>query len=210
MTLMTPSSRLQTTPDRPMLIGLTGGIGSGKSTALRLLAELGCATLSTDEVVHAIQTRPQTIDAMVERFGDQIAVDGELDRAEVARIIFADEKERAWLEGLIWPQVGGEIARWGEEAAAATPKPRALVVEVPLLFESGMDQAFDQTICISAQEEVRAERAASRGHEAVEERASRQLSPDEKASRATWVIANDGSTAQLKDELSLLLGRIGV
>jgi dephospho-CoA kinase len=78
-------------------------------------------------------------------------------------------------------------------------------VEVPLLFESGMEQAFDATIAVIADEDLRAERAGGRGHEALEERGARQLSQQEKAGRATYVVVNDGSVAELEAKLSSIL-----
>jgi dephospho-CoA kinase len=194
-----------------MFIGLTGGIGSGKSTALRLLGELGCATLSTDQVVHEIQSEPETLRAISERFSDSVITpDGQLDRGAVAGIVFSNPEERAWLEGLIWPKVGERVATWRESAVAADPAVRAGVIEVPLLFESGMDQAFDETLAIVADEEVRAQRAAQRGHVGVDERAARQHSQDEKSARATWTVANNGSEDDLRAQLSRLLATIGV
>ena len=88
-----------------------------------------------------------------------------MDRGAVARRAFANGDERGFLEGLLWPRVGQRIASWREEESAREPAPPALVIEVPLLFESGMDHGFDATIAIVADEEVRRERAAARGHQ---------------------------------------------
>jgi dephospho-CoA kinase len=88
------------------------------------------------------------------------------------------------------------------------PPPRAAVVEVPLLFESGMDGAFDATIAVVADEEVRAQRAGSRGHQALAERSARQLSQQEKSQRATYTVANDGSIDDLEAALSSILAML--
>jgi dephospho-CoA kinase len=101
--------------------------------------------------------------------------------------------------------VGERIARWREQLEAASPPPRAAVVEVPLLFESGMEGAFDATIAVIADEELRGERAGARGHEALAERGARQLSQQEKAQRATYVVVNDGSVDELERKLSAIL-----
>ncbi len=189
-------------------VGLTGGIGAGKSEALAALERLGAATLSTDAVVHALYASEAVRKAVVERWGGDVAPSGRIDRAAVAARAFASPEERAWLEGLLWPLVGERIWAWRGEQEARVPPPKALVVEVPLLFESGMDAAFDATIAVVADEEVRRDRAAARGHAAVDERTARQLGQDEKAQRATHVIPNSGSLADLERELSGLLGRL--
>jgi dephospho-CoA kinase len=105
--------------------------------------------------------------------------------------------------------VGERVAAWRAEVEAAQRPPRAAVVEVPLLFESGMGDAFDHTVAVVADEGLREERAAGRGHAAVASRAGRQLSQEEKAARADFVVRNDGSLEELKEELSRLLERIG-
>lgn len=134
---------------------------------------------------------------------------GQVDRAAVARRAFATPEDRAWLEGLLWPRVGQRIAQWREEVMRRRPAPPAAVIEVPLLFESGMDGAFDATLAIVADEALRAERAGARGHEAVAERTSRQLTQREKAARATYTVANDGSEAELEARLSEVLAILG-
>jgi dephospho-CoA kinase len=189
-------------------VGLTGGLGAGKSTALAALGRLGAATLSTDAVVHELYASDEVRDAVVARWGPEVAPDGVVDRSAVARHAFASGEERAWLEGLLWPRVGARVAAFREAALAAHPPPAAAVVETPLLFEAGMDGIYDATIAIVADEEVRAERAGARGHEAVDERSSRQLSQDEKAQRATFVVRNDGSVADLEAQLSAVLGKL--
>jgi dephospho-CoA kinase len=132
-----------------------------------------------------------------------------VDRSAVARRAFADPGERAWLEGFIWPRVGERVAAFREQALAASPPPRAAVVETPLLFEAGLDGMYDATIAVVAAEEIRAERAGARGHHGVDERNSRQLPQDEKAARATYVVRNDGSLSELEAQLSDVLGKLG-
>jgi dephospho-CoA kinase len=185
----------------PPFVGLTGGIGAGKSEALAALERLGAATLSTDAVVHELYGGPEVRDAVVARWGADVAPGGVVDRGAVAQAAFADPQERAWLEGLLWPLVGRRIQEWREEHAGA----RALVVEVPLLFESGMDAAFDASVAVVADEAVRAERAGARGHAAVSERTARQLTQQEKAERATYVVDNDGTVGDLERRLSDVL-----
>jgi dephospho-CoA kinase len=191
---------------RVPFVGLTGGIAAGKSEALRALERAGAATLSSDDVVRDLLTTGDIRDALVERFGDEVAPGGEVDRSAVAEVVFSDPGKREWLEGLLWPRVGERIAEWRERLEHAEPRPRAAVVEVPLLFESGMEAVFDRTIAIVADESVRSERAGARGHSRVDERTSRQLTQQEKAERADIVVRNDGSLDDLQRALSSALG----
>jgi dephospho-CoA kinase len=189
-------------------VGLTGGVGSGKSTALEVLERLGAATLSTDAVVHDLYASDEVRDAVVDRFGPAVARDGAVDRAALAARAFATAEDRAWLEGLLWPRVGKRIAAWRAEQLERDPPPVALVVEVPLLFEAGMEGAFDATIAVVADEEVRARRAAGRGHEAADERVARQLPQVEKATRADHAVVNDGTIEELERNLSSVVGML--
>ena len=184
-------------------VGLTGGLGAGKSEALRLLEELGAVTLSTDAVVHELLETDELRDEVVARLGPDVAVDGRLDRSRIAERVFGDDEARKWLEGLLWPRVGVRVAEW----RAQSPD-RVAVVEVPLLFESGMEAVFDSTIAVIADEDVRERRAAARGHASVAERAGRQLTQAEKADRADFEVRNDGSLDELKQNLSRVLATL--
>jgi dephospho-CoA kinase len=190
------------------LVGLTGGLGAGKSEALRALGELGAATLSTDAVVHELLAGDELRDLVVARLGEGVAPDGALDRSLIAERVFGDEDARNWLEGELWPRVGRRMAEWKQEFDALDPAPRAAVVEVPLLFESGMEAVFDAIIAVVADEDVRAERAGARGHASVAERTGRQLSQEEKAQRADFEVRNDGSLEELRETLSRVLARL--
>lgn len=191
---------------RVPFVGLTGGIAAGKSEALRALERAGAATLSSDDVVRELLTTGEIRDALIGRFGDEVAPGGEIDRSAVAEVVFSDPDKREWLEGLLWPRVGQRIADWREELERADPRPRAAVVEVPLLFESGMEAVFDSTIAVIADESLRGERAGGRGHARVDERTSRQLTQEEKAHRADIVVRNDGTLDDLQRALSSALG----
>jgi dephospho-CoA kinase len=189
-------------------VGLTGGLGAGKSEALLALGELGAATLSTDAVVHELLTGDDLRDILVERLGPEVAPAGSLDRTLIAERVFGDEEARAWLEGELWPRVGRRVVEWRQEVEALDPAPPAAVVEVPLLFEAGMDAAFDTTIAVVADEAVREQRAGARGHALVAERAGRQLSQAEKAQRADFEVRNDGTLDELKKTLSQVLATL--
>jgi dephospho-CoA kinase len=151
--------------------------------------------------VHELYSDPEVRDAVMERFGTT-------DRSEIARAAFASEEGRRWLEELLWPRVGQRMWEWRQEQESRESPPRALVVEVPLLFESGMDAAFDATVAVVADEGVRRERAGARGHSALDERTSRQLTQEEKAARATYTVANSGTIEQLQQTLAGVLEKL--
>jgi dephospho-CoA kinase len=189
-------------------VGLTGGLGAGKSEALRALGDMGAATLSTDAVVHELLSGEDLRDIVVGRLGPEVAPDGRLERSLIAERVFGDEEARAWLEGELWPRVGRRVAEWKREVEVLDPPPPAAVVEVPLLFESDMEAAFDATIAVVADETLREQRAGARGHSAVAERAGRQLSQTEKAQRADFEVRNDGTLEELRETLSRVLARL--
>ncbi|MFL5870071.1 MAG: dephospho-CoA kinase [Solirubrobacterales bacterium] len=186
-------------------IGLTGAIASGKSEALAALARLGAATLSSDRVVHDLLGEERVRELLVGRWGPDVAPDGEIDRARVAAIVFERPEELDWLEATLHPLVAEEISDWRAALPADT---KIAVVEVPLLFETDLDGVFDATVSVVADDEVRAERAGARGTLDLESRAQRQLSQKEKAARATYVVANDGSLKDLETALAQLLAEI--
>lgn len=158
--------------------------------------------------MHELYAGDEVRDLVVARWGEGVAPGGAVDRSIVAAHAFADPQERSWLEGMLWPRVGGRIAAWREQVLALDPPPPAAVIEIPLLFESGMEVGFDATIAISAPEQVREERAGARGHAAVGERTSRQLTQEEKAQRATYAVLNDGSVDELERKLSEVLAKL--
>jgi dephospho-CoA kinase len=190
---------------RPLTIGLTGGIAAGKSEALAAFERLGAETISSDAVVHELLETEPLLPRLVERWGEDVAPNGRVDRNRIGSIVFADTDELKWLEGQIHPLVGERIGAW---LASLPGDATVAVVEVPLLFESGMEDVFDTTLAVIASDEVRRARAADRGHALVDEREARQLAQAEKASRAGHVIQNDGSVDDLERELSALVEKL--
>jgi dephospho-CoA kinase len=189
----------------PLTIGLTGGIAAGKSEALAAFARLGAATLSSDAVVHELLDSEPLRGRLVERWGEEIGAGGEVDRARVGEIVFADPEQLSWLEAQIHPLVRERTAAWVASLPADT---EVAVVEVPLLFEAGSDGAFDTTVAVVTADELRRERAEARGHTLVGEREARQLSQAEKAERAEHVVENDGRVEDLERALSALIERL--
>lgn len=189
----------------PAFIGLSGAIASGKSEALAALGRLGAATLSTDAVTHQILDEPATLERLVERWGPEVGPGGRVDRAKVGEIVFERPDELRWLESVLHPLVGERVVAWREELDGST---ELAVVEVPLLFEAGMEPFFDATLVVVAGDERRARWAGERGTEAVTERSARQLTEVEKADRATFTVANDGDLADLEAALRELWPRL--
>ncbi len=189
----------------PLKIGLTGGIAAGKSEALAAFERLGAATISSDAVVHELLDSERLQERLTERWGEDVAPDGVVDRARVGEIVFAQPEELSWLESQIHPLVGERIGGW---LASLPSKVEVAVVEVPLLFESGMDGVFDTTVAVVAADPLRRARAEARGHALVGEREARQLDQDEKAARAEHVIENDGSIDDLETKLSSLVAKL--
>ena len=186
------------TAPKPVFIGLSGAIASGKSEALAALERLGASTLSTDAVTHELLADPATVEQLTRRWGPDVAPDGRVDRTKVGEFAFADPDELRWLESVLHPLVGQRIAVWRESLAGEAD---VAVVEVPLLFEAGMETFFDATLVVVAGDERRREWADARGTSALAERSARQLSEAEKAARATFVVRNEGTLAELEAAL---------
>jgi dephospho-CoA kinase len=189
----------------PPLIGLTGAVAAGKSAALEALSDLGAETLSTDAVTHELLSGAEVRDLLVGRWGADVAPGGTLDRGRIGAIVFERPEELSWLEGILHPMVGERVAAWRAELSEDAPLG---VVEVPLLFEGTMAAAFDATLVVAAEDELRASRAGKRGTEALAARETRQLPQDEKISRADFVVRNDGSPEELRDALAELWPRL--
>jgi dephospho-CoA kinase len=179
-------------------VGLTGGIGAGKSEALAAFERHGAATLSTDRVAHDLLEDQEVSAALVDRWGDEIAPGGKVDRERVSEIVFNDRGELAWLESLTHPRVGAHVLEWRQSLDPEVPM---AVVEVPLLFEAAMEDAFDATVAVVADDELRDGRLRERGQGGLAGREERQLDQAEKERRADHVIRNDASLEELDSEV---------
>lgn len=199
-----PSSRL-------VVIGLVGGIASGKSTVARLFAEQGAAVLDADAMAHACLERPNIRAAIAARFGPGVLdSQGSIDRKALGSIVFDDPQARRDLEALVHPCVTEALrARLAEMAAAGSP--RAVVLDVPLLFESGLDALCDTVVFVDTPIEVRRERAQrERGWDAgeLDRREKNQQSTEHKKARADSMIRNLGSIEPLRAQTRELLQKI--
>ncbi|HEY5054168.1 MAG TPA: dephospho-CoA kinase [Solirubrobacterales bacterium] len=190
----------------PLLtIGLTGGIAAGKSEALAAFERLGAGTISSDAVVHELLDSEPLLGRIAERWGADVAPDGRVDRNKIGEIVFADPEQLRWLESQIHPLVGERIVTWLSSLPSGT---EIAVVEVPLLFETGMEEVFDTTVAVVTGDDVRRARAEARGHKLVGEREARQLGQEEKATRAEHVVENEGTVDDLEAALSALIERL--
>ena len=192
---------------RPVLIGVTGGIGAGKSTVVEAFKDRGAVPFSADTAVLELYSDPDVIDAVRARWGDDVfAADGTVDRAAIAAIVFTDDAERKWLESLLHPLVGRAWLRFVESLRSAAEPPEFAVAEVPLLFEAGLEDRYDAIVTITAPLELRIERARARddGKRHSTARAAAQMPDDEKAARADFTYVNTGSF----DDLDAFAGEV--
>ena len=193
--LTTTPSDTTSARQRPVSVAITGGIGTGKSTALRAFARQGAATVSSDEIVHhLLRNDPSVKQALLERLGDGIlGEDGEIDRARVGSIVFGNRELLAWLEGLLHPLVSAEYLRWRAALAELPNPPAVAVTEVPLLYEAGGEGRFDAVVAITASPRLR----ERRGRPVPPERDSRLLPDEEKLERADYAYVNNRSVEDL-------------
>lgn len=178
----------------PISVAITGGIGAGKSEALKAFARNGAATVSSDEIVHHLLRRLDVRDAVVARMGNGIVgPDGEIDRGALATVVFNDREALTWLEELLHPLVSAEYLEWREQLAQLPDAPRVSVTEVPLLYETGGDARFDKVVVITAPTKLR----RARSQVAADDRESRLIPDAEKLKRADFAFKNTGSLEEL-------------
>lgn len=185
----------------PVRIGLTGGVGSGKSRVLTILAKKGIPTLRTDRVGHSLLRRPSVQRRLGQLFGKAIILPGGgVDRKEIGRRVFQDRRKRRGLNILLHPLIRQEVSNWVRRRSRRRPVPSLLVVEVPLLFEGGYYRWFDGTVSVSAPLKVRRKRLVDRGWSLLEmkRRESAQWTQREKDLAADKVIYNRGSLNDLE------------
>lgn len=191
------------------LIGLTGGIAAGKSTVARRLVELGAIEIDADLLARqAVERGSLGLQQIVETWGTELLTeDGELDRAELAKIVFANEDERSKLEHIVHPRVKA-LAR---EALARQPEGSIVIYSVPLLVEANVELPFDLVITVEAPEEEQIRRMVqSRGMTAEQAvaRIKAQATPAQRANRADIILNSNQSLGRLNDDVEQLWGRI--
>ena|SRR5258708_5611184 len=184
---------------KTLKIGLTGGIGSGKSLVLKLLGKRGVPVLQTDIIGHQLLRKRSFARELAPKFGKAILNGkGQVDRARLARIVFIDPRKRKTLNELSHPLIRQEVARWIQ---LQEKKGRSMVVvEVPLLFERGYFRSFDRILSVSAPRPMRQKRLVKRGWNSLEirRREKSQWAQNRKNKAADWVIFNHGTQKDLK------------
>jgi dephospho-CoA kinase len=192
------------------IIGITGGVASGKSMVAQQFAELGAGVLDADRAGHEALRLACVEDAARRRWGEKVfGRDGRIDRSRLARIVFAGgpeaDRERAYLEQLTHPEIARLLKQQAEKLAAAGTA--VAVLDAALLFEAGWDEFCDKTVFVDSPAELRVERAASRGwnKEEFTAREGAQESLDKKRARADVTIDNSGSPKRTKAQVEHFL-----
>ena len=174
-----------------LVVGLTGGIGAGKSTVAELFARLGALVIDADQLARmAIERGSDGFADVMLRFGEEVIVNGDIDRKKLAEIVFSDEQARKDLEAIVHPRVQALFA----EAVADLDHDDILIYEIPLLVETGAAEKFDHVITVESEIELRKERLLKKGLyiSQIEKRMASQASEEARTAVADSVIRNDG------------------
>ncbi len=193
---------------RFQIIGLTGGIGAGKSAASARFVTLGAHLIDADALARsALDAGGACFHDVIQAFGHSIMhSDGSIDRKALANIVFSDEKERKRLNTIVHPRVIADMLRQAHSLATAD-KDAVIILDVPLLFECGMDKDVDQTLLVYADDALRIERLLIRDgctSEAAAARIRVQMPQEEKRRRADYLISNNGPTEALCGQVDAL------
>ena len=188
-----------------MVIGLTGGIGCGKSAATAYFAEFGYNIVDADQLARQVLESAGCVSRLRARWGDVcLGPDGQPDRRWISAKVFGDPAELVFLEGLTHP----EVARLRQRAVTDTS--RHHVVEIPLLFEKNLTEGFAFIVCVACSEEVRRARLLKKGlsEQEISQRINSQMTLAEKVKRSDIVLWNDGEPSFLREQIEALVGRL--
>ena len=178
------------------VVGLTGGIGSGKSLAAQFFSQLGALVIDADQLARsAIERGSEGFDEVLLRFGDTVLKNGDIDRVALGQIVFENPQAKKDLEEIIHPRIRAEF----EEAVASLNPGQIMVYEIPLLVETNAADRFDFIITVESDPEVRKQRLRARGmfHSDIEKRMASQATEAERRSIADCVLTNDGTEDEL-------------
>jgi dephospho-CoA kinase len=193
---------------KPLLVGLTGGLGAGKSTVAGMLREAGLPVIDTDEVAHRLlgDRNGQVFARVMAQFGPQIsAADGGIDRAALAAIVFSEAERRKALESILHPAIRAVVE---EKAAQLAPQHSVIVLEVPLLFEAKWDRWVDMVVVVDAPEETQAARFAAKTGASLDEarrRMGQQLDRQERLRHAHYTLDNSAAVDALRPKVERLV-----
>ena len=191
----------------PLKIGLTGNIGSGKSTVARLLVERGAALIDADALAREAASDPLVLAEIAEKLGDGLVKEGKLDRAATAARVFEDAEARGVLNGVIHPWVRRESAARVAALSTRPDPPKIILMDIPLLYENGLEAGLDAVVVVNAPLNVRVKRVSKRsglGEAEVLARDGAQLSLEEKVARADFVLENGGTLETLERQVEAL------
>ncbi len=178
------------------VVGLTGGIGSGKSLAAQFFSQLGALVIDADQLARSVIERgSEGFDEVLLRFGDTVLKNGDIDRVALGQIIFENPQAKKDLEEIIHPRIRAEF----EEAVASLNPGQIMVYEIPLLVETNAADRFDFVITVESDAELRKQRLRARGmfHTDIEKRMASQATEEQRRAIADCVLTNDGSEDEL-------------
>lgn len=205
------TSELASVSVQPLLLGVTGNIGSGKSAVARLLAGHGAAVIDADQLARAATEDPQVLQRIAGAVSADLVQGDSLDRAATAALVFGDPAALAQLNAIIHPWVRRESELQVQQLLDSAEPPRVIVQDIPLLFENGLEQLVDKVLVVSAPLALRATRAAARSgltHAEVRERDAAQWPLERKTALADYVIDNSGDEAALAQAVQALWQKI--
>ena len=185
-------------------LGLTGNIGSGKSTVANLSKEMGATVIDADELAKAATKDPKVLKQIQAKLGQELVKDGKLDRSATAQKVFNDQDALETLNNIIHPWIGKKRKEAVKKLKTSTIPPKVIVHDIPLLYENDMEKDFDAVIVVYASLETRIKRIVERSGLTVEEiklRDSKQIPLEEKVRRANIVVENEGDLEALKREV---------
>ena len=178
------------------VVGLTGGIGSGKSLAAQFFSQLGALVIDADQLARsAIERGSEGFDEVLLRFGDTVLINGDINRVVLGQIVFENPQAKKDLEAIIHPRIRAEF----EEAVASLEADEIMVYEIPLLVETNAADRFDFVITVESNAELRKQRLRARGmfHSDIEKRMAAQATEEQRRAVADCILTNDGSEDDL-------------
>jgi dephospho-CoA kinase len=178
------------------VVGLTGGIGSGKSLAAQFFSQLGALVIDADQLARSVIERgSEGFDEVLLRFGDTVLKNGDIDRVALGQIVFENPEAKKDLEEIIHPRIRAEF----EEAVASLNPGQIMVYEIPLLVETNAADRFDFVITVESDADLRKQRLRARGmfHSDIEKRMTSQATEEQRRAIADCVLTNDGSEDEL-------------
>jgi dephospho-CoA kinase len=196
---------------KPKHIGITGNIGSGKSTVAQMLVEKGAALIDADALARAATQDEEVLGQIANKLGKDLIVNGKLDRAKTAELVFNNPEARLILNSIVHPWVRQKSAERVQELFASASPPPVILQDIPLLFENGLEKNLDGVIVVYAPLELRLSRVVARSNMSAEDfyaRDKSQMPLEEKVKRATYVIDNSGELGALQHQVNKVWGEM--